>query len=106
MVETIDDRSPDGPDGTAPPVRTALVLARRRKARPVAEVARSAHDALVGAGMHAEVKVVRRKRSLRRSAREAVDYGWMVELDGAEVGRTRVRIRVRPAALRVMVPAS
>lgn len=67
-TETIDDRP-------AAEARTALVIARRRKGRPVAEDVRAVCDGLARAGVRAHPEIVRRKRALREETRRAVEAG-------------------------------
>ena len=63
----------DAPD--AMPARTALVIARRRKGRPVADVVRDVAGRLNEAGVRTQARVVRRKRALRRFTARAVRRG-------------------------------
>lgn len=69
MPETLED--PTGQRAA----RTALVIARRRKGRPVADDVRAACETLVRAGMRADRAIVQRKRELRRRTRRAVADG-------------------------------
>lgn len=69
MAESIEDRTDQGA------ARTALVIARRRKGRHVADDVRAACETLGRAGVRAERAIVRRKRDLRRRAGQAVADG-------------------------------
>lgn len=69
MAETIEDGTDRRTD------RAALVIARRRKGRPVADDVGHVCETLAAAGVRAEPRIVRRKRELRRATRQAVAEG-------------------------------
>lgn len=72
----------------------ALIIGRRRKGRPIAELAADTANALQQAGWRVDTRLVARKRELTRKARKAVKAGCDVVV---VVGGDGAVLRVAPA---------